>query len=63
MIQGFGPRFPYVAQKEYVGRGRSEEGYAGERVQGLYTFGVRWAWKGHEHEHEADDGSIMSQFC
>ena len=35
-------------EREYVGRGRSEEGYAGERVQGLYTFSVRWVWKGHE---------------
>ena len=50
-------------EREYVGRGRSEEGYAGERVQGLYRFGVRWAWKGHGHGHEADDGNIRSQYC
>ena len=50
-------------EREYVGRGSSEEGYAGERVQGLYTFRVRWAWKGHGHGHEADGGSIVSQFC
>ena len=29
------------AEREYVGRGSSEEGYAGERVQGLYTIGTR----------------------
>ena len=31
---------------EFVGRGGSKEGYADERVQSLYTIGVRWAWKG-----------------
>ena len=50
-------------EREFAGRGRSKEGYPGVACQGLYTFGVRWAWKGHGHEHEADDGSFMSQSC
>ena len=52
-------------ERGFAGRGRSKEGYRGVACQGLYRFGVRWAWKGHGHEHghEAGDGSIRSQYC